>query len=131
MLRIRVHFIRPPVSLGRYADHTLPGWPEMRDELSPDEEAAAIEALGAEVQRQAARVGVDWEVAAAELRALVDWDSAATELRELAAETATTVDNNDEMALGLDLTTLVATLRSLPDHSGTAAFIAEFKRRAT
>jgi type IV pilus biogenesis protein CpaD/CtpE len=103
----------------------------MRDELSSDDEAAAIAALSAEFQRQAARVGVDWDIAATELRALVDWDSAATELRELAAETATTVDNNGEMALGLDLTTLLATLRGLPDHSGTAAFVAEFKRRAT
>ena len=66
--------------------------------------------------REAARVGVDWDVAAERMRelALRDWtppaDGAAA-----------------EVTLGVDLTELLRTLRRLPDGAGTERFLAEYE----
>ena len=83
------------------------------EELTPEQEAE-IERLAAEVEREAARVGVDWEAAAAHVR-------------ELAAQELTpTGDDTFEVVLSLDMTTLLETLRQLPDGAGTERFLAAF-----
>jgi hypothetical protein len=85
------------------------------DELSPEEEAE-LERLAEEAVREAARVGVDWDVAAERLRelALRDWAPPADGATE-------------EVTLGLDLTVLLRTLRRLPDGAGTERFLAEYE----
>ena len=83
------------------------------DELSPEQEAE-VERLAGEAVQEAARVGVDWEAAAARMRALAEQERAAA---EGAAETRT---------LRLDMAALLAVLRRLPDGAGTERFLAEF-----
>lgn len=86
------------------------------DELTP-EQLADIAALEAEVERESARVGVDWAAAAPAMHTLAE----ATE-RQLS-------DDEFERSLGLDVTAMLATLRELPDGAGTEAFLAAFRRR--
>ena len=86
------------------------------DELTP-EQHADIAALEAAVEREAARVGVDWEAAAPAMRTL-----ARTAEREAS-------DDEFELFLELDVTAMLATLRALPDAAGTAAFLDAFSRR--
>ena len=86
------------------------------DELTP-EQLADIAALEAQVEREAARVGVDWEAAAPAMHTLAQ----ATE-RQVS-------DDAFELELKLDVTAMLATLRELPDGAGTEAFLAAFRRR--
>ena len=88
---------------------------------TPDADALRaldIATLERDVEREAARVGVDWAAAAPALHTLA----------QAAPPEAT--DDGFEVVLGLDVTALLATLRTLPDGAGTAAFLAEFARRA-
>ena len=91
------------------------------DELTPEQRAdiaaADIAALEAEVEREAARVGVDWAVAAPAMHTLAQ----ATERQES--------DDEFELELKLDVTGMLATLRALPDAAGTEAFLAAFRQR--
>ena len=85
------------------------------DELSPEQEAE-LERVAEEAVREAARVGVDWDVAAERMRelALRDWAPAAD-------------GTTEEITLGLDLTLLVRTLQGLPDGAGTERFLAAYE----
>ena len=87
--------------------------PEPDDLLAHD-----MATLERDVEREAARVGVDWAMAAPALRTLA----------QAAPPDAT--DEGFEVVLSLDVTAMLATLRSLPDGVGTEAFLAEFARRA-
>jgi hypothetical protein len=84
----------------------------IEEELSP-KDAAALDALMADVERELVRVDVDWADAAPE-------------------------DDGWEPVLGLDATGLLAVLRpllngavlrTLPDGAGTARFLAAFRER--
>jgi hypothetical protein len=88
-----------------------------RDDLTP-EERADIAALEADIERESARVGVDWEAAAPAMHTLAD----ATE-RQLS-------DDEFEVELALDVSAMLETLRTLPDAAGTEAFIDAFRRRS-
>ena len=85
------------------------------DEPSP-EQAAELERLAAEAVREAARVGVDWDVAAERMRALAEqaWDPSAD-------------GTAGELTLALDLTVLLRTLQQLPDDAGTARFLSDYE----
>lgn len=85
------------------------------DELSPDDEAE-LERLAQEVVDEAARVGVDWETARERMRALAE-----------ATWTESGDDAPTELTIGLDMTLLLDTLRSLPDGAGTARFLAAYE----
>ncbi len=85
------------------------------DDLS-QEQADEVQRLVDEVERESARVQVDWNLAAERLRALAE-----------VHETATDDQGASEMSLGLDVTLLARTLRRLPDGAGTAAFLAAFE----
>jgi hypothetical protein len=74
---------------------------------------AQLDRLLAEVEREAARVGVDWDAAAPRLRAIAPQ-------QERIADDGESI----ELAIGLDVTGLLRTLRSLPSGAGTAAFLA-------
>jgi hypothetical protein len=86
------------------------------DELSP-EQLADIAALEAEVEREGARVGVDWEAAAPAMRTLAR------------ARRRRVSDDAFEVDLELDVTGMLAALRALPDAAGTAAFVAAFRHQ--
>ena len=79
---------------------------------------ADVAALEAAIERESARVGVNWETAAPALHTLAQ------------AGPPEATDEGFEIVLGLDLTAMLATLRALPDGAGTAAFLGEFERRA-
>lgn len=97
-------------------DASLPGPddPQMPD-LSELPDMATLER---DVEREAARVGVDWTAAAPALRTLAQ------------AGPSETTDEGFEVVLSLDVAAMLATLRALPDGAGTDAFLAEFGRRA-
>jgi hypothetical protein len=90
-----------------------------------DEEIAAHDALLAETEREAERVGVDWDAAAPALRELIlgGHDLPA------AHDGADTGTGEVEMELGLDAQALRDVLRTLPDGAGTARFLAAFRER--
>jgi hypothetical protein len=76
---------------------------------------AELERLTEEIERESARVGIDWDAARGRMRDLAERH-----------EGMPTEDDSIEVALGLDATRLVHTLRSLPTGAGTAAFLAAF-----
>ncbi len=86
------------------------------DEPSP-ELHADVAALEAEIEREGARVGVDWEEAAPAMRTL-----ARARRRRL-------TDDEFEVDLEHDVSGMLAALRTLPDAAGTAAFVAAFRHQ--
>jgi hypothetical protein len=76
-----------------------------------------IEALWLQMDREASRVGVDWDAAQERFRALTQLEE-----RELPGGSA-------EVTFGLDVTRMLSTLRSLPDGAGTDAFLDAFEKR--
>jgi hypothetical protein len=76
--------------------------------------SAEIEALWAQVDHEASRVGVHWDAAQERFRALTQ-----QEVRELP-------DGHVEVTFGVDLKRMLAALRSLPDGAGTDAFLDAF-----
>ena len=83
------------------------------DEGAADDRQEGIDRLMADIEQESARVGVDW-------------DLAHEQLREMAPRTETESADGEshEIAIGLDVTSVLETLRSLPDGAGTAAFLA-------
>ena len=84
----------------------------MSNEHSRDDQEFVLHVLIVEVERECERVGVDWTVAAPRLLA------AAPGHERVAS------DGDSEVLLGLDVTGLLRTLRSLPTQAGTAEFVA-------
>jgi hypothetical protein len=89
-----------------------------------DAQIAALEALLAETEREAERVGVEWDVAAPVLRELAASGTAPPARNGENAE-----DSVAEVELGLDAHALRDVLRTLPDGAGTARFLAAFRAR--
>src|SRR5688500_3509472 len=87
----------------------------MHDDDPTADGEAELERLGAEIEGEASRVGVDW-------------DAAQARMRELARQEWTPADDGEsgELTLGFDVTALLRTLRRLPDGAGTEAFLAAF-----
>ena len=85
------------------------------DEPTPEQEAE-MAALAEAVERESARVGVDWEAASERLRALVEQEWVQSEDGE-----------SMELTLGMDIAALLHTLRRLPDGAGTERFLAAFE----
>ena len=85
------------------------------NELSAEQEAE-LDRLAAEAVREAERVRIDWDAAAARMRALAaqEW---------VPSDDGTT----GELTLGLDMTLLLHVLRRLPDGAGTERFLAEYE----
>jgi hypothetical protein len=89
------------------------------EEELPAEDAAALEALHVAVERELARVAVDFEAAASAI--LGD---------KLGADAAPDEDGwQTVIGFGFDADGLLAVLEPLPDHAGTAAVVAAFRRR--
>jgi len=84
----------------------------MADDGSPEEYEATHRELLSEIERDGERVSVDWAIASERIRALASQ-------QEIAAADG----DSTEMAVGLDVTLLIRTLRSLPDGAGTDAFV--------
>ena len=84
----------------------------MADDGSHEEYEATHRELLGEVEREGERVAIDWAVAAERIRALASQQG-----------TAAAGSDSSEMAVGLDVTLLIRTLRSLPDGAGTDAFV--------
>ena len=84
------------------------------DEL-PDGAAPTPASFLADVERETARVGVDWA-------------AAAPALREIAIEEASGRPEG-EVAPRFDVARMLATLRTLPEGAGTAAFLEAFRTR--
>ena len=81
------------------------------------EDAPEAIAMAAELERELARVGVDW-------------DEASAPLVELAPTTETVISDEEvEVCVMLDVSGMLATLQALPDGAGTAAFVAAFRQR--
>ena len=77
-----------------------------------------LQAVVAELEREGARVGVDW-------------DAAAPTMRELAPKTERRVSEDEiEVNLTIDVMGMLATLRALPDGVGTDAFLAAFRLKS-
>ena len=85
------------------------------EEEVPVEDAAALEALHAAVEREVARVDVDFEAAASAI--LGD---------TLGADTAPDEDGW-QTVFGFDAAGLLVVLQPLADRAGTAAFVAAFR----
>ena len=85
------------------------------NELSPEQEAE-LEQLAAETVREAERVEVDWDAAAARMRAL------ASDHWEASEDGA-----SGELTLELDLSLLLRTLQRLPSGAGTERFLAAYE----
>lgn len=85
----------------------------MHEEEMSAAQRADLKAVVAELEREGARVGVDW-------------DAAAPTMRELAPKAERRV-SNDEVGLVIDVIGMLATLRALPDGVGTDAFLAAFR----
>lgn len=87
------------------------------DEELPAEDAAALEAVHAAMERELARVAVDFEAAASAI--LGD---------ALGAHAAPDEDGwQTVLGFGFDAAGLLAALEPLPDHAGTSAFVAAFR----
>ncbi|MEP6492149.1 MAG: hypothetical protein ABJF01_05700 [bacterium] len=84
----------------------------MRDDESHTEHGADLALLIAEVEREAARVGVDFHAASERMRGLAR------------QEEHPSADGSSFDVIELDVGLLVRTLRSLPAGVGTDAFIA-------
>lgn len=90
----------------------------MHDEEMSAAQRADLRAVVAELEREGARVGVDWDVAA-------------PTMRELAPKTERRVaDDAVEVGLVIDVIGMLATLRALPDGVGTDAFLAAFRLKS-
>ena len=77
-----------------------------------------LQAVVAELEREGARVGVDW-------------DAAAPTMRELAPKTERRVSEDEiEVNVTIDVMGMLATLRALPDGVGTDAFLAAFRLKS-
>jgi hypothetical protein len=85
--------------------------------FTPDQEAE-IEALVTELGQQAVRVGVDMEHALPRLHA----PTPPVERR--------ISDEELEVTFSMDVSSILETLRGLPDGAGTAAFVAAHEGRA-
>jgi len=86
-------------------------------ELGPEDPAAL--ALEAELNRQVARVGVDWQ-------------EAFESVFQMSPTTETELpDGSFELGVMLDVSGILATLPGLPDGAGTAAFLAAYRERGT
>lgn len=79
----------------------------------PDSE---VTRLTADFDREAARVGVDWDASAERMREIA-------EKHEVVSEDGETM----EVTFTMDFTGLVETLKRLPDGAGTAAFLDAFE----
>jgi hypothetical protein len=84
------------------------------DEL-PGGTAPTPASLLADVERETARVGVDWTAAARAMREV--------------ATAAATGGRAGEVGLGVDIAGLLATLRALPAGAGTAVFLEAYRTR--
>lgn len=73
---------------------------------------AKMDGLLSIIESEAARVNVEWDVAASQLRALA-----------LPGGRACDSDDATEMLLGLDATKLLGVLQQLPSGAGTSAFV--------
>lgn len=101
----------------------------MEEELSP-QDAAALDALMADVERELVRVDVDWQATASAILADLRGHDAALDARIAEADAAPEDDDGWEPVLGLDATGLLAVLRPLSDGAGTAAFVAAYRAQA-
>ena len=90
----------------------------MHDEELSAAQRTDVQAVVAELEREGARVGVDW-------------DAAAPTMRELAPKTERRVSEDEiEVNLTIDVMGMLATLRALPDGVGTDAFLAAFRLKS-
>jgi hypothetical protein len=85
------------------------------DAMTPD--GVDGEQVVAEFERQLARVGVDWSVAV-------------EPVFEMAPKVENPLPDGDlEVGVMLDITSILATLESLPDGAGTNAFVTAYRQR--
>lgn len=90
----------------------------MHDEELSAAQRTDVQAVVAELEREGARVGVDW-------------DAAAPTMRELAPKTERRVSEDEiEVNVTIDVMGMLATLRALPDGVGTDAFLAAFRLKS-
>ena len=90
----------------------------MHEEELSAAQRSDLQAIVAELQREGARVGVDW-------------DAAAPTMRELAPRSERRVSEDEvEVNVTLDVMGMLATLRALPDGVGTDAFLVAFRLKS-
>jgi hypothetical protein len=91
----------------------------MTADHEPDgEDHPQAAAIVADLEQELARVGVTFD------------DDARAQMIAMAPKTERMVSENEmEMGLALNVSGMLAALRSLPNRAGTAAFLAAFRRK--